>query len=409
MTMMKIIEDHTPMHIDILELEQRGGLPHWLSPLGRHPEILDRIRAKFRNQHLRTLDWTLDAFDPDEPRNERGEWTAGGAHVTLTHQTARTLLERAKAGGFTYQPWTKDSPQPGDKAFAVSYSKTTEYVTEVDKLTAEVITDYILDHWGDLQHPDHYLGAWLNPDDGKVYLDCSIVTRDEKEAIKIARANEQLAYFAFENLTTVQTPQDDGNENRASKQTTDQASSRHGETNTRGHPGDVSSFDRQRANGQGYREYGPETGGGAATRRDWTLDSFADESIEQIKAAGVAYVTPAGHGLFLKRSSAGDHPGEWCFPGGQLEKSEDHEAAARRESGEEIGVVPTGAFGPGVRIVTPDVDFTTFPHKITSQFDPSLDHEHTDHLWASYDDPPEPLHPGVRKALLSIKRIIGGM
>ncbi len=108
-------------------------------------------------------------------------------------------------GGFTYQPITKDSPQPGDTAFAVSYSKTTEKVIDKDKLKLTDIVKYIIAHQEDLSKKDHYLGAWVDGD--KVYLDCSIVTKDEKEAVKIAQENDQLAYFSFKNLETVTTPQ----------------------------------------------------------------------------------------------------------------------------------------------------------------------------------------------------------
>jgi 8-oxo-dGTP pyrophosphatase MutT (NUDIX family) len=34
------------------------------------------------------------------------------------------------------------------------------------------------------------------------------------------------------------------------------------------------------------------------------------------KAAGILFVTPDRQALFLKRGPGGDHPGEWCFPGG---------------------------------------------------------------------------------------------
>jgi 8-oxo-dGTP pyrophosphatase MutT (NUDIX family) len=40
------------------------------------------------------------------------------------------------------------------------------------------------------------------------------------------------------------------------------------------------------------------------------------------KAAGILFVTPDRQALFLKRGPGGDHPGEWCFPGGEAEPDE---------------------------------------------------------------------------------------
>ena len=54
-------------------------------------------------------------------------------------------------------------------------------------------------------------------------------------------------------------------------------------------------------------------------------------------AAGVMLFDPDGHALFLRRSGEGDHPGEWCWPGGGVDPGETPEAAARREVEEETG------------------------------------------------------------------------
>ena len=54
-------------------------------------------------------------------------------------------------------------------------------------------------------------------------------------------------------------------------------------------------------------------------------------------------------------------------------------AAGRRLTG--------GASGQGA--------FHTFVNHVREQFEPELNDEHTDHVWAHPDNPPEPLHPGV--------------
>jgi 8-oxo-dGTP pyrophosphatase MutT (NUDIX family) len=118
-------------------------------------------------------------------------------------------------------------------------------------------------------------------------------------------------------------------------------------------------------------------------------------------AAGVAFVTPEGRALFVKRSSDGDHPGEWCFPGGGLEGGEDAEAAARREAREETGHPADGEMRRVDRRATGGVDFATYAHPVEKPFEPKLNGESTEHAWAPLREPPRPLHPGVEASLVS--------
>lgn len=151
-----------------------------------------------------------------------------------------------------------------------------------------------------------------------------------------------------------------------------------------------------------------------------------------IKAAGILFLAPKNVALFLKRGADGDHPGEWCFPGGKVEASDaSAEAAAAREAVEEIGSLPPGkrallsrsitneiaggisstsamtegaaagevAALPPSAAVPEAVDFATFVQEIPAPFDVVLDGEHVGFAWAPCSSPPEPLHPGCRVAL----------
>lgn len=118
-----------------------------------------------------------------------------------------------------------------------------------------------------------------------------------------------------------------------------------------------------------------------------------------IRGAGIAFETPQGEFLFLKRSGDGDHAGEWCLPGGAVEDGETAEDAAVRESMEEIGALPYGERRPMAQTACDGVEFTTFHQPILGAFKPRLNGEHSEHRWAKPGQAPEPLHPGVRKAL----------
>lgn len=126
--------------------------------------------------------------------------------------------------------------------------------------------------------------------------------------------------------------------------------------------------------------------------------------------AGVMFVTPEGHALFLKRSDSGDHAGEWCFPGGGIEGEETPAQAAAREAGEELGGrAPDGALDDVLdERETDGVNFTTFG-QVTPRFIPKIDGEHVDYVWAHYDDPPQPLHPGVAETLKKLAEERAGM
>ncbi len=119
----------------------------------------------------------------------------------------------------------------------------------------------------------------------------------------------------------------------------------------------------------------------------------------QPHGAGVAFVTPEGKALFLKRSANQDHPNEWAFPGGGVEGGENVAETARREANEETGHPSDGQLHPIDRRSTGGVDFVTFAHPVDGEFEPKLNDEHSEHAWAPLDAPPRPLHPGVEATL----------
>src|ERR1019366_7398313 len=119
-----------------------------------------------------------------------------------------------------------------------------------------------------------------------------------------------------------------------------------------------------------------------------------------IEAAGILFLAPENKALFLKRSTAGDHAGAWCFPGGKLKKDELPEDAAAREAKEELGFLIEGIRTEHTRSQAVEgVDFTTFLQRVSNEFKPILDEEHSGYQWAPVDNPPEPLHPGCAVAI----------
>ncbi len=116
-----------------------------------------------------------------------------------------------------------------------------------------------------------------------------------------------------------------------------------------------------------------------------------------IFASGVILRSPSGSVLLLRRSAAGDHEGEWCFPGGKLEDGEDAASAAVRETLEETGYRVGSPGAPLMRRVADDVDYTTFVADVEAEFVPKLDNENTAFAWVRPEDllsenvPPSPM------------------
>lgn len=115
-------------------------------------------------------------------------------------------------------------------------------------------------------------------------------------------------------------------------------------------------------------------------------------------AAGVMCVLPDGRMLFLRRSDDADnHPGKWCWPGGKIDAGEGSWSAAVRETLEEVG------HGIGPYLSANPVDlrngFATYRADIPIPFDPDLNDEHTEAVWAHPLDVPGELHPGVAATL----------
>ncbi|MDN7490587.1 DUF2213 domain-containing protein [Burkholderia sp. AU45274] len=123
---------------------------------------------------------------------------------------------------------------------------------------------------------------------------------------------------------------------------------------------------------------------------------------QKIKGAGIMLVTPEDEVLFLLRAPDANHPNEWDLPGGRADDNETPEETAKRECAEEIGAYPYGELSKIADTSSKDdsgseVDFITYRQFIRHKFTPKIDKsEHTAYKWASLDNPPEPLHPGVR-------------
>lgn len=121
------------------------------------------------------------------------------------------------------------------------------------------------------------------------------------------------------------------------------------------------------------------------------------------QAAGALVIARStGRILLQKRSEDVLQPGDWGCCSGAHHEDESPEAAARREMREETGwngddalveIVPAYVFSSGSFI------FRNHLAIIEDEFDPIGGWESVDHVWASLDKLPDPLHFGIQALL----------
>lgn len=94
------------------------------------------------------------------------------------------------------------SPVNGAGKFAVSLKGRERKVGELlDSIESELratqaVIKFAWDNIATLSTPGHLFGAWV--DEGQIYLDISVLVDSRAEANRLARENEQIAYWDFD-------------------------------------------------------------------------------------------------------------------------------------------------------------------------------------------------------------------
>lgn len=157
-----------------------------------HPNCQCSIDILKGEEDIEAKEYSPQAIIGNDGKIIKAGWiTINGNHIFLKDDVPDTVIsETASHGGATISLKGK-MPTSG---YAVSpYLKAEEKVDKKD-LNTDKVKEYISKH-GELAKVDHYIGAWYNESDGKVYLDVSVVKPDAADAIKIARGANQLAIY----------------------------------------------------------------------------------------------------------------------------------------------------------------------------------------------------------------------
>lgn len=118
-------------------------------------------------------------------------------------KTGKDLYNKViEQGGFTYQPIHDISPTDG---YMVSPYSDREKVISTSILSDKDIAEYIVNNRDLLQKSDHFLGGWIYEEN--CYLDISIRLKNKSDANRIARENNQIAFFDLGTMTEITTNQ----------------------------------------------------------------------------------------------------------------------------------------------------------------------------------------------------------
>jgi hypothetical protein len=150
---------------------------------------------------LRDAEWR----EEDHPRGEGGKFTDKGDSAgrdrkpgdgsTVRMADLLAAISRPD-GGFTVQPLTGDAPS-GPGHFAVSIARGREREFDVASLTTADIAGFVDDNLPSFEDPGVFLGGWHDPASHRAFLDISRVVTSAAEAERLARENDQIAYFDF--------------------------------------------------------------------------------------------------------------------------------------------------------------------------------------------------------------------
>ena len=123
--------------------------------------------------------------------------------ITLDDQIGKIISETENSWGSTFN-LKMDKSLWGTKAYAVSpYIERTKII-EWD-ISKQNLLDFIRKNWDLLKQIKHSVGVWKDNNSWKTYIDVSITTDNQEEAIDIWKKYNQKAIFDLGNFEEIDT------------------------------------------------------------------------------------------------------------------------------------------------------------------------------------------------------------
>lgn len=122
---------------------------------------------------------------------------------------------------------------------------------------------------------------------------------------------------------------------------------------------------------------------------------------DRIVCSGALIYSKSTRRFLLVQKAHGKHTGTWGLVGGTNLQNENPWQGLQREIAEEIGTMPAIIKTiPLETFVSNDkvFNFHTYLCVVENEFIPALSKEHIAWAWANIDNPPKPLHQGLRNS-----------
>lgn len=122
--------------------------------------------------------------------------TDQSVHGRREHRGSRLANNIMKNGGVTYNYFGNKFPSKG-MAVAVPDAERVFSIEEFSRDPGAAMEDYISQYKDVLDSPGtrHHLGGWVDRDNGRVYLDLSVVVDSHSAARRLSEKNKQEAYY----------------------------------------------------------------------------------------------------------------------------------------------------------------------------------------------------------------------
>jgi len=101
------------------------------------------------------------------------------------------VADKIKEGGSTLSL----KGEPPTERFGLSPYKHREQVADPKEVDRAKVANYVHQNQDALHTPGHYIGSWTDPETNKHYLDVSVGVPTKDEAERLARENNQVAYY----------------------------------------------------------------------------------------------------------------------------------------------------------------------------------------------------------------------
>lgn len=124
----------------------------------------------------------------------------------------------------------------------------------------------------------------------------------------------------------------------------------------------------------------------------------------RIICSGALFYSIKTQRILLLQKTEGKHSGTWGLVGGTNEEGETVWQGLQREIQEEIGSIPSIIKTiPLETFVSNDCifNFHTYLCAVADEFTPVLSKEHAGWAWCTLDQPPRPIHQGLKNSFTS--------